>query len=320
MSKARDNRRQSGIRRGLRAWLTQHAQAFVFSLGQLYKYPLGTFLTAAVIGISLALPAGFYLLLENMRQISDGWEYSSDISLFLRHDHPDHQVGTLVDQIRAMDGVMQVTIIDRDQALAEYRALSGFDQAVDLLVDNPLPNVLLIKPQPGELGSASIQVLLEQLRQLPQVDAAQFDRQWVQRLFLIMQIIQRTIIVLSVILGIAVLLIVGNTIRLAIYNRRQEIEINKLFGATNAFIQRPFLYYGLLQGIIGGLIACVLLQIAAQGLHGPVSRLSLLYNDPFQLSTLGLFDGLAVTLSGGLLGIVGAFLSVRRHIKAFDPV
>ena len=320
MSKLRNKRAPTGIGKGLAIRLAQHAQAFVFSLGQLCANPLGALMTAAVIGISLALPTGFYLLLENAQRLNTGWETSSSISLFLRQDFPDSKVPALAERLRGWDGVEQVTVLSRERALEEYRVLSGFGKAIDLLEDNPLPNVLLIKPGPERLTPSGSQPLLEKLRELPAVDTAQFDRQWVQRLFLIMEITQRAILVLSLILGIAVLLIIGNTIRLAVYNRRQEIEINKLFGATNAFIQRPFLYYGMLQGMAGGLIACVLLEASVLILHDPVSRLSLLYNRSFQLDTLGLRGVLSVTAGGGLLGVCGAFLSVRRHIRAIDPV
>ena len=320
MSRLRAKRAPVGFLKSVKIRLAQHAQALVFSLGQLYTNPLGTLMTAAVIGISLALPTGFYLLLENTQRLNAGWESSSSISLFLRQDFPDAEVAALAERVRALDGVVRVTILDREQALAEYRALSGFEQAIDLLEDNPLPNVLLVKPGRAQLAPGGSRPLLETLRQLPAVDTAQFDRQWVQRLFLIMEIAQRATLALSAILGIAVLLIVGNTIRLAVYNRRQEIEINKLFGATNAFIQRPFLYYGLLQGMAGGLIACLLLEASALILRDPVSRLSLLYNRSFQLDTLGLRGLLFVTAGGGILGVCGAFLSVRRHIRGIDPV
>ncbi len=312
-------RLKASINKALKIWLMQHAQAFVFSLGQLYKNPLGTALTTAVIGISLALPAGFYLLLENAQKLADNWEDSADISLFLQHSYTEEQAASLAKHVRNMDGVLGVAMISRADALAEYRLLSGFDEALDLLTENPLPNVLMVKPE-TDLSAADSQALLVRLRQLPQVNTAQLDQQWAQRLFLIMEVAQRTVLLLSVILGFAVLLIVGNTIRLAIYHRRQEIEIHKLFGATNAFIQRPFLYYGLLHGIIGSLIACLLLQSAVMVLHAPVSRLSALYSSDFELAALGLSGVLGLMLAGALLGVSGAFFSVQRHIKTIDPV
>jgi cell division transport system permease protein len=313
-------RREPGAgTRVLQVWLLQHLQALVFSLGQLARNPLGSLMTAAVIGISLALPAGFYLILDNARQVATGWDGSVQITLFLRLDVPDEQAQALAARLKANQEIASVKFISRAEALAEYRRLSGFAEALDALEDNPLPAVLLIKPTASAQELRDYETLLESLKRLPEVEAAQFDRQWVRRLHAILIIVQRSVLILASLLALAVLLIVGNTIRLGIYNCRSEIEITKLFGATDAFIQRPFLYTGMWYGLFGSLLAWLLIAIAFLLLQKPGSDLARLYGSDFQLGGLGPPQLAMLVGSGLLLGLVGSWLAVKRHLRAIEP-
>ena len=300
-------------------WLMQHAQACIYSIGQIFKNPVNSLLTTAVVGISLALPSGFYLLLDNCQRVAAGWDNSTQISLFLKLDINEERALSLSDEIRLFEGIASVEYISRDVALEEYRQKSGFGDAISALEKNPLPSILLIHPRVRSLSSQDSEKLMQQLRTLPEVDTVQFDRQWIQRLFAIIDIVQHVVIILSILLAIAVLLIVGNTIRLAIYNRRTEIEVNKLFGATEAFIQRPFLYSGLFHGIGGGLIAWCLLSLSLLMLEAPVLRLAELYSSDFRLHGLSYTGFLLLILTGASLGLVGSWVSVQRHIKAIEP-
>ena len=297
----------------------QHAQACVFSMGQLFKHPLNTLLTTAVVGIALSLPAGFYLLLENCQRVASNWDNSSEISLFLKLNVDEKRTLTLMEELQQIQGVVTVDYISSDAALLEFQKQTGLNQALNALESNPLPAIILLQPALQELSSIESDLLMQKLRTLPEVDTAQFDRQWIQRLFAIIEIVRQGVIVLSVLFALAVLLIVGNTIRLAIYNRRTEIEVNKLFGATEAFIQRPYLYSGLFHGAGGSFLAWLLLSLSLFLLDAPVARLAGLYSSDFKLYSLSIIECLLLFLGGGVLGLLGSWVSVQRHIKAIEP-
>jgi len=297
----------------------QHAQACIYSMGQLFKYPLNTLLTTAVVGIALSLPAGFYLLLENCQRVASNWDNSSEISLFLKLDVDEKRTLALMEELRQTQGVVTVDYISSDAALLEFQKQTGLSQAMNALESNPLPAIILLQPALQEFSSIESDLLMQKLRTLPEVDTAQFDRQWIQRLFAIIEIVRQGVIVLSALLALAVLLIVGNTIRLAIYNRRTEIEVNKLFGATEAFIQRPYLYSGLFHGAGGSFLAWLLLSLSLLLLDAPIARLAGLYSSDFKLHSLSIIECLLLFLGGGVLGLLGSWVSVQRHIKAIEP-
>ena len=304
------------FRHAINTWLLQHLQAGLFCLGQLVKNPVGSILTTAVIGVSLSLPSGFYLLLDNAHRLTADWAGAVQITLFLNMDVDGEAAAALARTLSGRDDIDQVNVIDRDQAFREYTQNSGFGAALTALDENPLPYVVLVQPAAAVLTTARADKLITHLRSLKQVESAQFDRQWATRLLTLIEIFQRAAYVLSLLLAFAVLLIVGNTIRLAIYNHRSEIEINKLFGATDAFIQRPFLYSGLIHGIGGAIMAWLILLGAAMLLAAPVQHLADLYGSSFQLSGLGARQTLALLACGGVLGLAGSWIAVHRHIRA----
>lgn len=309
-----------GVTRVIKIWLIQHAQAFVFSLGQMSKNPMGSFLTIAVIGISLSLPAGFYLLLDNAQRITASWSGAAQITLFLKLETDDQHVHRLSEKLQQHVDIDTIVIIDRHQALTEFKQISGFGEALAALDTNPLPAVLLLQPTSNVISSGRGEQLIKSLHDMPEVDIAQFDRQWAKRLFTIIEVFQRAVFMLSTLLAVAVLLIVGNTIRLAIYSRHTEIEINKLFGATNSFIQRPFLYSGLIHGFCGSIMAWFLLVVSLLLLEAPIMRLTGLYYSNFRLAGLSGNESLILIGSGALLGLAGSWLAVQRHLKVIEPV
>ncbi len=311
---------KSEFKRRFDMWLLQHLQAFIFSLGQYTKYPVSNLLTTAVIGISLALPASFYLLLDNVRYASSSWDGSLQITLFLQTDIDDEQALSFANTLKEKNTINETILIKREEALAEYQKLSGFAEALNALDENPLPNVILVKPTIDGSNEAETENLVKELEALPEVDSAQYDSKWIKRLNYLLDIINRVIIILSTLLAVGVLLIVGNTIRLSIYNRRAEIEITKLFGGTDSFIQRPFLYSGLWYGAFGGIMAWVLIMVSMQLLRGPVKQLANLYASDFQLIGLGFTNSLLLIAIGIVLGLLGSWISVKRHLKAIDPV
>jgi cell division transport system permease protein len=276
-------------------------------------------MTAAVIGIALALPSGLYLLTANLQRLSTQWDGGANLSLFLRHDVSVAQAQALQRKLQSWPEIEQLQLITPQQALSEFRELSGFGDALDVLDENPLPAVLAVKPARSAAGTASAAALVERLQALPEVELAQLDLQWVKRFNAIVDIVRRSIWVLATLLALAVLLIVGNTIRLEIQNRREEIEITKLIGATGAFIRRPFLYSGLWYGLGGALLAAVLVELAFLQLDTPVRQLAGLYQSGFRLQTLSFGDSVNLLGFGAFLGLLGAWLAVGRHLAAVEP-
>jgi cell division transport system permease protein len=303
----------------LQTWLLRHLQVALNSLGRLYRTPLASLMTAAVIGIALALPTGLYLLTYNLKDLAGHWDGGADLSLFLRHTTSPEAVLALQHTLAGWPEIDQITLITPQQALAEFRELSGFGDVLDTLEQNPLPAVLALKPAASASDATSAAALRTRLQALPEVELAQLDLQWVKRFHAIIAIIQRSILILSGLLALAVLLITGNTIRLEIQNRSEEIEVTKLIGATSAFIRRPFLYSGLWYGSSGAALAALLVELTFLQLRGPVSQLAGLYQSSFGLHNLSVGEALLLIISGGLLGLLGAWLAVGRHMAAIEP-
>ena len=230
----------------MKTWARRHREALYESIARLRRTPLATLLTIAVIGITLALPGGLYLAVDNTRQLARGWEANGQVSLFLKQQVNDAEAQKLAEKIRRLPGVKSVSFISRAQALAEFKRYSGFGEVLNLLERNPLPAVLVV--QPAQLRPEALAKLTTELGQQAGVDIASLDLDWVRRLHAILEFARRAVAILAGLLGIAVLIIVGNTVRLAVLSRREEIEVTKLVGGTDAFIRRPFLYSGLLQG------------------------------------------------------------------------
>jgi len=296
------------------AWLTAHARALFFSLGHLARAPLNTALTAAVLGIALALPAGLAALLNDVLALTGGWNVDAQVSLYLRPDVGDDAARVLAGELEAREDVARVELIPRAAALEEYRQHSGFGEALALLEDNPLPAVLVLHPSAAGASEAGIERLLAASAQRPEVDLAHLDRDWIRRLHAIAAVGRQGVTVLGALLAVAVFLVVGNTIRLGIANRREEIEIAQLFGATDAFVRRPFLYHGLLLGAAGGLIGWAVVAAGFALLRASVAQLASLYGSEFALRGPGLAGALAVVGAGAALGLGGAWLAVGRHL------
>lgn len=298
----------------------RHLQVFFASLGQLARAPVATLMTGAVIGITLALPAGLYVLLDNARHASGGWDRGAQVSLFLKASVSDAQGQTLAERLRRHPAVAETEFISRTAALAEFKRMSGFGEALDTLATNPLPAVVVVRPAASHGQARALEGLVAELRREPAVDVAQVDLEWVQRLQLLLVIAQRAVVLLAVLLGLGVLLIVGNTIRLAVLNRREEIEVIKLIGGTDAFIRRPFLYTGLLHGLLGAALAWLLIAGSLALLSGPVTELSALYGSAYSLKGLPARAALLLLALGAGLGWLGARVAVGRHLRAIEPV
>lgn len=308
----------AGLRARLASWFTRHAQVGLSTLGQLSRAPVATLTTVLLIGVALALPAALHVAVANVRTVLSSWDRSTQVSVFLKLEVDDRRAATLGEAVGRWPEVESVRVMTRAEALAEYRALSGLGDLVDGLDSNPLPAVLLVRPRAAP-GEEPARTLADRLAGLPEADGAQYDLQWVRRLHAIMGLGERAAAVLAAALGVAVLLVVTSTTRMTIQGRRAEIEIAKLFGATDAFVRRPFLYTGLWYGLLGGLAAWVCLVAVGLALAGPVAHLAGLYGSDFGLQGLGAETAMALVLGGGALGLCGAWLAVGRYLRALAP-
>jgi len=303
----------------LRSWARLHVQTLIGSLGRLASQPVAAAMTMAVIGIALALPASLHLLVANLQSLSGHWDDSIELSLYLEQGQTEARAAALAKEIGAWPGVGGVQLITADEALALFRERSGLGDAVDALGRNPLPHLVSIRPAAGSDDPDAIEALAERLRALPEAEFVQADSDWVRRLFAILQIARRLAAVAAGLLAIGVLVIVGNTIRLDIQNRRDEIEVTKLVGGTDGFIRRPLLYGGFWYGLGGGLAALAIVQLGLVALTGPVERLAGLYGSGFRPMGLGAAGALVLVLVGAGLGWLGSWISATRHLRRIEP-
>ncbi len=307
-----------GLITRLRGWLTHHLQSLVFSLGKIYRSPLPTVMTVAVIAITLTLPTGFYLFLKNLEAISGDFRSSTQISLYLTLATNESDARAFEADLRNAQDIADTMFISRDQALRDFKQNSGFGESIEQLDKNPLPHTIIVQPV-HEIEPLQIKSLLNRLQADDRVDMAKLDTEWLERLYTIVDMARRSVIIVSLLFSFAVLLTIGNTIRLDIQNRYQEIIVTKLIGATDAFIRRPFLYGGVWYGLLGGFLAWLLVELSALALAGPVARLNQLYRADFELVTFNVSDFMILIVSSTLLGLAGSWLAVARHLNEIEP-
>ncbi len=301
------------------AYFQRHSQAFLSSLGRLFLNPVSSLLTLAVIAIAITLPTFLYVVLKNTEHMTQGWDSNGRISLYLKTDTTQAQAKMLVQQVRDMPKVGSVRYISAAEGLSTFERQSGFHEILQQLDSNPIPAVIQVEPKTHVQDSKDIQALVEQLRTLRQVDLAQLDMQWLQRLYAIINVVESSIYMLAFFLGLGVLLIVGNTIRMTIQNYHDEIETIKLVGGTDAFIRRPFLYTGTLYGALGGFMALVMVFSTLLLIQPAVNHLTGLYQSHFHTQGLGFLDGITLLGLSGLLGFLGAWFAVNRHLLMVEP-
>ncbi|WP_417797012.1 permease-like cell division protein FtsX [Stutzerimonas nitrititolerans] len=299
------------------AWLESHRASLVDSVGRLVKQPIGSFFTCLVMAVALSLPMGLALLLDNVERLGGSWQRAAQISLYLQLETDAAAGQALREQIREMPDVADAEWISREQALEEFQQLSGLGEALRELPDNPLPGVVVVTP--NEVDKAKLEALRQRLAELPGVEQAQLDLLWVERLAAILKLGDRFVFGLTLLLIATLLLVIGNTIRLHIENRRTEIEVVKLVGGTDGYVRRPFLYMGALYGLGAGLIAWLLLAYGLGWLNEAVIDLAGLYGSDFGLAGVPTEDGFSLVLGALLLGYIGAWLAVARHLSELAP-
>lgn len=311
MSEAKNSRAQA--RSGAGIWLDQHLYSFVSSLGRAVRRPWATLLTVGVMAVAFALPLGLWLALQNVGHFAGDVQQSREIDLFLTPETPVARAQALAEALRARDDVARVELRTPEQGLAEFRQRSGLAGSLDLLEGNPLPAVLVVVPEGDEAR------LVAALEALPEADLLQHDTAWRERLAGWMGFGERLTWVLAALFGLGALLVVGNTVRLDIQSRREEIGVLQLLGASDGFIRRPFVYLGAWYGLAAGALALGLLTLAALALRDPLAALARSYGSPFALSGLDPLGAAAVVLAATAVGWLGAWLVTGHFLRQTRP-
>jgi len=296
-----------------------HLQALLGALGRLARSPLATLLTLLVIALALALPAALKLFVANAQTATGNFASAVDVSVFLKTDVPLVKAQQLAQNARARNDVASVTLIPADKGLEDFRTYSGFGDALAALKENPLPHVLHVRPRATASSTAALESLRRYFVAWPEVELVQVDSEWVMRFNAILEVLQRVLLIAAALLGVGVLAVIGNTIRLEIQGRRAEIEVTKLVGGSNAFVRRPFLYTGVLYGLGGALLAWGILALVLLILRDPVATLAKLYGSRFELQGLAPEDVAVLLGSGFVLGWLGAWISAARHLRSIEP-
>ena len=297
----------------------RHVQTAIGTFGRLYRNPISSMLTVMVIGIALALPSSLFLALKNFQSILGQWNPSPKMSLYLNDGVSEPSAINLTRELGARIDIRAAEYISPDKGLREIAETTGISNIEEVLGENPLPRLIVIEPAKTHTDTLNISQLRNDLEHLPDVRTARLDLKWVQRLSGYIELAKRGLLALTCMLALGVLLIVGNTIHLQIFNRKDEIIMCKLIGATNAFIRRSFLYSGFWYGLSGGLFAWITTLIVVVVLQAPISQLTTSYNSSFQLSGLGFAEAGILIIVGMVLGLLGSFTSVSRHLKRIEP-
>ncbi len=307
------NQRVGTPRAGVGTWIDHHLYSVVASLGRVLRKPFASLLTIAVIALAFTLPLGLWLVLQNVERFTGDVQRSREVSVFLKQDTTVERARALAEQLRARPDVANVTWKTPDEGLAELRKSSTLGDALDGLDGNPLPHLLVVTPKRDELA------LADALRQLPEADVVQHDAAWRKRLDDWLQLGARLALVLAVMLGAGAVLVIGNTVRLDIQSRREEIGVLQLLGATDGFIRRPFLYLGALYGLGAGLLALAVLTAANIALQSPLSTLAASYGSNFELQPLTPVQALAAVIAATLLGWLGAGIVTGHFLRQTRP-
>ncbi|MDO3721232.1 permease-like cell division protein FtsX [Marinobacter sp. chi1] len=310
---------RSAGRQLMEGYVNHHRKVARDSAERLWRSPVASLMTWAVIGVALALPVALLLLLSSLEGVSAGWDSSARLTAYVELESPLEDAEAIAGRVASDGRIDAVELVNRDDAFREFRVSSGLEDALDFLDENPLPHALLITPEASARSEAGMQGLIRFIEAIEGIERVQVDLGWLQRLNAVTDLLVRAVWVLSLLLAAVVVLVIGNTVRLAIESRRDEILVAKLVGGTEAFVRRPFLYTGAWFGLGGGILAWIVLEVSLWWLSGPIERLADLYRTEFSLSGPGLVGGLALIIAAMVLGWLGAWLAVKRHMDDIEP-
>jgi cell division transport system permease protein len=297
-------------------WLRQHWQTFSLTLARLAGNPLATLLNVMVIGVALALPLGGYLLLQNLGSVTRQVTGNPQVSLFLSPEAGKPDIEALEARLKQIPGVRAVRFIPREQALEGLKRSENMADVIATLQANPLPDAFVLETG----GSATeLEKLEPQLKALPKIAHVQLDSAWVKRLETLIELGRTAVLILAALLAFGLAAVTFNTIRLQILTQKDEIEVSKLIGATDAFIRRPFFHLGLIQGALGGLAALAIVYLCMHILNRSILELAQLYGSDFRLRFFSVSDCLALLIFAAFLGWLGAYMSVSKHLADTEP-
>ncbi len=284
---------------------------------RMFASPLAAFLNILVIGIALSLPTGMYVMLQNAQGLVAQLSGTPQISLFLSMNAKTGDIDTLRNQLAQHPAIASVEFVARDHALEQLKQSTSLADVIGGLSQNPLPDAFIVYPKSGD--AQALDVLRNELAKLPKVEHAQLDSAWAYKLEALLKFGRMAVVILASLLSLALIAITFNTIRLQILTKRDEIEVSKLIGATNGFIRRPFLYFGAMQGLLGGIMAWLIISLSLALLNHQLKALSELYASQFVLRPMSLGDSLSLLLFSLYLGWLGAWLSVARYLSQAEP-
>jgi cell division transport system permease protein len=303
----------------LKSWALRHVQTAIGTLGRLSEQWLASSFMVLVIAIALALPACLQVVLSNVRVAGGDFNRSIELSMFLNKGTTLARAQQIAAAIRKRADIAEVRLIPADVALVEFRKHSGFGEALSALSENPLPHALAVIPVAAQTSGGDLQKLADELRAITDVEIVQLDSIWLERFNAIVDALKRASVAIGVLLGFGVIFIIGNAIRADIHTRREEIEVIKLVGASDAFVRRSFLYSGVWYGLGGGLVGLLITYAVGALLSTPVKRIAQLYGSQFALRPLALTDALSLVVIAVALGWIASFVAATRHLRAIEP-
>jgi cell division transport system permease protein len=299
--------------------ILNHIRQLLASLGELWRQPLASLMTIAVLGLSITLPSTLYLLVKNTEQVTAGWEQAGEISLYLKPNTSVDQAKQLRLAVSLFSEVDAAELVTADVALVEFEQASGLTNSLAYLDKNPLPHVILVTPKANYVKPAAARTLVKKLERQIHVDFGKLDIEWLERLYATVSIARDVVWIVAILLCVSVVLIIGNTIRLNILSQREEIIIMKLVGATDNFIRFPFLYTGMWYGLLGGVLAWIFIAFLLWWLQSGIANLANLYQTQFTLTGLDTAALGIILLLSIILGLLGSIISVQKHIKEIEP-
>lgn len=303
----------------IQSWRSHHRLVAAQSIQRLIVTPISSLMTMLVLAIAITLPAALNIAITNVAQLTGQTNDHVQMSLYLQSGISNTQGLKLANQIAAWDNVSSTRYVSPQKAKDSFKSMEGFAEIIDSLPENPLPGVVIVIMSEQSLTVNDAELMRDKAASLKKVAVAKIDLAWLQKLHAIIGLAQQVAAVLTALLAIGVVLVVGNTIKLSIDNRREEIIVTKLIGATNAFVRRPFLYMGLWFGIGGALIALILIHYCKYALTNAIDSLSLVYGTHIVLTGLGFTNSITLVLMGAILGWLGAWLAASQHIRALEP-
>ena len=301
------------------SFLAYHIQAATQSFNLLCRKPLATMMTAVVIAIALALPALFWVVTDNVGKLTSGWQQGGHISLYLQSGLTEASQQQVLSQVRAIDGVGEASLKSAADGLSELTQQEGMQDIMHYLPENPLPAVIDVVPSLVVDSPAKLDLLSRQLQTVGHIDHVKLDMEWIRRLHALLGFVAKFADALLILLAMAVVLIIGTTLRLAIHSRHEEIQVLKLIGAKDHFILRPFLYTGILYGAVGAILAVFLVNIFILSLGAAVNQLAIAYQMHYPITGLSIRQILLLVLFAIILGWLGARLSVKRQLASIEP-